>query len=56
MSASNGIVGAVIRIGLMKGIRTIDKKTVTRIITIGWVLNFIMAMFIPYLFLLLFSW
>lgn len=55
VSASNGIVGAVIGIGLVKGIRTIDKKTVTRIITIGWVLNFIMAMFIPYLFLLLFS-
>lgn len=56
VSASNGIVGAVIGVGMGKGMRAIDRKTVTRIITIGWVLNFILAMFIPYLFLLLFSW
>jgi PiT family inorganic phosphate transporter len=56
VSASNGIVGAVIGVGLCKGMRAIDKKTVTRIITIGWILNFITAMFIPYIFLLLFSW
>ena len=56
VSASNGIVGAVIGVGLCKGMRAIDKKTVTRIITIGWILNFITAMFIPYIFLLLVSW
>ena len=56
VSASNGIVGAVIGVGICKGMRAIDKKTVTRIITIGWILNFILAMLIPYLFLLLVSW
>ena len=56
VSASNGIVGAVIGVGIGKGMRAIDRKTVTRIIGIGWVFNFILAMFIPYLFLLLFSW
>jgi PiT family inorganic phosphate transporter len=56
VSASNGIVGAVIGVGMSKGMRAIDRKVVTRIITIGWVLNFILAMLIPFLFLLLFSW
>ncbi|MCK4387475.1 MAG: anion permease [Dehalococcoidia bacterium] len=54
VSVSTGIVGAVIGIGVCKGVRTIDKKTVTRIIAIGWVLNFILAVFIPYFLLLLF--
>lgn len=54
VSVSTGIVGAIIGIGVCKGVRTIDKKTVTRIIAIGWVLNFILAVFIPYFLLLLF--
>ena len=53
ISLSTSIVGAVIGVGMCKGIRTIDKKLITRIITIGWVLNFILAVSIPYLFLLL---
>ncbi|MBA7492363.1 Sulfate permease CysP [subsurface metagenome] len=54
VSVSTGIVGAIIGIGVCKGVRTIDKKRVTRIIAIGWVLNFILAVFIPYFLLLLF--
>lgn len=54
VSASEAIVGAVMGIGLSKGMRAINRETVTRIL-IGWILNLFVAMLIPYLFLLLVS-
>ena len=55
VSASQAIVGAVIGIGLAKGIRTISAKKTTQILA-GWVLTLLVSILIPYLFLLLFSW
>ncbi len=54
VSASQAIVGAVIGIGLVKGIRTISAKKITQILA-GWVLTLLVSILIPYLFLLLFS-
>ena len=55
VSASQAIVGAVIGIGMAKGIRTISAKKTTQIL-IGWVLTLLVSILLPYLFLLLFSW
>lgn len=55
VSASQAIVGAVIGIGLAKGIRTISVKKTNQILA-GWVLALLVSILIPYLFLLLFSW
>jgi len=52
VSASQAIVGAVIGIGLLKGIRTMSTKKIIQIL-IGWVLTLTLAMAIPYLVLLL---
>jgi PiT family inorganic phosphate transporter len=53
VSASQAIVGAVIGIGLAKGIRTVSAKKITQIL-VGWVLTLLVSILIPYLFLLLF--
>jgi PiT family inorganic phosphate transporter len=55
VSASQAIVGAVIGIGLAKGVRTVSAKKTTQILA-GWVLTLLVSILIPYLFLLLFSW
>lgn len=55
VSASQAIVGAVIGIGMAKGIRTISAKKTTQIL-VGWVLTLLVSILLPYLFLLLFSW
>lgn len=55
VSASQAIVGAVIGIGLAKGIRTVSAKKTTQIVA-GWVLTLLVSILLPYLFLLLFSW
>ena len=55
VSASQAIVGAIIGIGLAKGIRTVSARKITQIIG-GWVLTLLVSILIPYLFLLLFSW
>ncbi len=54
VSASQAIVGAVIGIGLIKGIRTISTRKITHIL-VGWVVTLLVSISIPYLFLLLFS-
>jgi PiT family inorganic phosphate transporter len=54
VSASQAIVGAVIGIGLAKGIRTVSAKKITQIL-VGWVLTLLVSILIPYLFLLLFN-
>ncbi len=54
VSASQAIVGAVIGIGLVKGIKTISTRKITQILA-GWVLTLLVSILIPYLFLLLFS-
>ncbi len=55
VSASQAIVGAVIGIGLAKGVRTVSAKKTTQILA-GWVLTLLVSILIPYLFLLLVSW
>ena len=55
VSASQAIVGAVIGIGLAKGIRTVSAKKITQIL-VGWVLTLLVSILIPYLFLLLVPW
>lgn len=54
VSASQAIVGSVIGIGLVKGIRAISTRKITQIL-IGWVVTLLVSISIPYLFLLLFS-
>ena len=54
VSASQAIVGAIIGIGLAKGIRTVSARKITQIIG-GWVLTLLVSILIPYFFLLLFS-
>lgn len=54
VSASQAIVGAVIGIGLLKGVRTMSNKKITQIF-VGWVLTLLLSIAIPYLFLLLVS-
>lgn len=55
ISSTVAIVGAVIGIGLAKGIRTVSAKKITQIFA-GWVLTLLMSILLPYVFLLLFSW
>jgi len=55
VSASQAIVGAVIGIGMAKGIRTVSAKKTAQIL-VGWVLTLGISILLPYLFLLLFSW
>jgi len=55
VSASQAIVGAVIGIGMAKGIRTVSAKKTAQIL-VGWVLTLVISILLPYLFLLLFSW
>lgn len=54
VSASQAIVGAVIGIGLLKGVKTMSNKKIIQIF-VGWVLTLSLAIVIPYLFLLLVS-
>lgn len=54
VSVSQAMVGAVIGIGLLKGVRTMSNKKIARIF-IGWILTLSLAIVIPYLFLLLVS-
>lgn len=54
VSASQAIVGSVVGIGLVKGIRAISTRKITQIL-IGWVVTLLVSISIPYLFLLLFS-
>ena len=54
ISSTVAIVGAVIGIGLAKGIRTISAKKITQILA-GWALTLLVSILLPYVFLLLFS-
>ncbi len=54
VSTSQAIIGAVLGIGLIKGMRTINMKTLYNIV-IGWVSTPLIALIVSYLFCLIFN-
>ncbi len=54
VSTSQAIIGAVLGIGIVKGMRTINKKTLFNIV-IGWVSTPVIALIMSYLFCVIFK-